>query len=192
MNIHTYGVPLQWPLLRRGYLARAVMAAYGDVNRPMWNTEFGIDAGNLWAARKHTTGQQFDQGQLGEWRTTILEAQRHGLFWKILPYQFHTGNERGLDTEAVELPEGHTIDDYGFGILRRDGKTPRPTYEWLLEAQVNRDLRDRPRFTTDVEVQWDGSWEPDSYEFETGPGRIKIRDVRIDVLEPTEIRLRSP
>jgi hypothetical protein len=112
MNIHTYGVPLDWPVLCRGTIARNIMARYGDSNRPMWNTEFGIDAGSIFAASGATTGEQFD-----------------------------AGNERGLDMSRVTLPEGRQIDDYGFGLTRRDGTTPRPTYDWLLEAQVNRPIQ---------------------------------------------------
>ena len=191
MNIHTYGVPVNWAMMRRAYIARTIMRRYGDFDRPLWNTEFGIDAGNLWAAWSQKTGAQFDAGHLGQWKTCIEEAGRHGLYWKILPYQFAAGNERGIDLAQLSLPEGHEIDDYGFGLLRRDGRTPRPTYDWLLEAQVNRPIRDQPRIVTDVELAWDGTWQPADRPYDVADGRIIIRNVTVDALEPTVIRLEA-
>lgn len=196
MNIHTYGVPVNWGMMLYAYQARQAMACYGDENRPMWNTEFGIDAGNMWRAWKRTTASQFDEGHLDAWRTCIEESKKHHMYWKILPYQFYAGNESATSemedpSSGVQLPEGSTLDDYGFGVVRSDGKTPRPTYQWLLKEQVNRPIATKPRFTADVEVPWDGGWEPEGYAFEAAGGdRIVIKNVEIDSLEPTVIRLK--
>ena len=196
MNIHTYGVPVNWGMLIYAYGAKRTMGEYGDFNRPLWNTEFGIDAGNLWAAWRHADGETFDQGQLGQWKSCIEEAVKHRLYAKILPYQFRANNERANDalkdpSTDIELPEGHTIDDYGFGIVRRDGKTPRPTYNWLLQRQVNTPIQEDPAFTTDITTDWDGSWEPVDYTFETAVDKITIKDVEVDSLLPTVIGLRK-
>ena len=197
MNIHTYGVPVNWGMMLYAYQVRMTMAEYGDAQRPLWNTEFGIDAGNLWAAWQQKTGAEFDAGHLGQWRACIEEASGNRLYAKVMPYQMHTGNERARDAfddpaTGIELPEGHTQDDYGFGILRRDGVTPRPTYEWLLEAQVNRPILETPVRNLDVTVPWDGTWIPAAHEYETGSGKLTIRNVRIDTLAPTRVRLISP
>ena len=196
MNIHTYGVPLTWPMLNGAYLARMVMGEYGDFNRPLWNTEFGIEAGNLWQAWRVSTGKGFDEGQLTQWKTCIEDALVHRLYGKILPYQFAAHNASAnaelQDPETgIELPDGHTIHDYGFGITRADGLTPRPTYAWLEKAQINRPIREQPRFTADVVADRCGAWEPEGYEFETEDARLTIRQVEIDHRYPTIIRLRE-
>ena len=196
MNIHTYGVPVNWGMMIYAYGAKKTMGEYGDFHRPLWNTEFGIDAGNLWAAWKVSTGEGFDQGQLGQWKTCIEEAVKHRLYAKVLPYQFHAGNERASDmlkdpATGIALPEGRTIDDYGFGIVRSDGVTPRPTYEWLQERQVNAAIEKEDVFSVDVTTDWDGTWEPADYTFETAAGSITIKHVEIDSLVPTVIRLRA-
>ena len=51
MNLHTYGIPLAVGLRSaRCHPLRAVMNANGDRDKPLWNTEFGLDAGSLTAA----------------------------------------------------------------------------------------------------------------------------------------------
>jgi hypothetical protein len=196
MNIHTYGVPVNWGMMAQAFAAKMTMARYGDGDRPFWNTEFGIDAGNLWTAWKVADGKGFDQGQLGQWKTCIEEAMKHKLYWKIIPYQFYSGNESANDAlkdpkNAVKLPAGHTPDDYGFGILRRDGKTPRPTYDWLLQARINEPVEKTPILTMDVELAWDGTWKPEGYQFETSESKIIIKNVKVDSLEPTVISLEA-
>ena len=193
MNIHTYGVPVVWPMMVGGYQAKQAMGLYGDWDRPLWNTEFGIDAGNLWTAWRVSSAHGFDEGHLSQWKNCITEALQHRLYWKMLPYQFAADNERGFDVEAegIEFPEGHNINDYGFGLVRRDGKTPRPTYNWLLEVQVNRHIEQRPSFSTDIVTSWDGTWRPVGYEYQTAGGKITIKNVKIDSLRPTVIRLQT-
>ena len=93
----------------------------------------------------------------------------------------------------IKLPEGHTIDDYGFGLVRSDGKTPRPTYDWLLQAQVNQPINAEPVLTMDLTFEWppDYEWEPVGYEFEPGDGSVTIKNVRLDPLRPTIIRTKE-
>jgi hypothetical protein len=134
MNIHTYGVPINWGMMVQGYAAKTVMSEYGDVDRPLWNTEFGIDAGGLWTAWKITSGEELDKKQLEQWKVCIEESLKDKLFSKIFPYQLYAGNESANDSlkdpkNNVKLQAGYTLDDYGFGIVRRDGKAPRPTYD---------------------------------------------------------------
>ena len=192
MNIHTYGVPVNWGMMVYAYQAKAAMGAYGDDDRPLWNTEFGIDAGNLWQAWKVNTGKGFDDGQMNEWKKCIEDTLHHRMYWKILPYQFAAGNEACNDAmkdpkAGIQLPAGHTLDDYGFGIIRNDGKTPRPTYQWLARDQVNKPLLENASFTTDVAIPADGSRIPQGYEFESANGVMKIKSVKINTLEPTVI-----
>ena len=196
MNIHTYGVPVNTGMLLYGYRAKAVMSEYGDAERPLWNTEFGIDAGNMWQAWKWTTGEQFDKGHLQQWQTCIQEAKQYGIYSKILPYQFHAKNEAANGDladakDTISLPPGRTIDDYGIGLLRRDGATPRPTYDWLLKAQINRALIDNRQKTVDVKIPDDGS-EPKGYAFERRDGKLVIKNVPIAPAGPTIVRFARP
>ena len=195
MNIHTYGVPVNWSMAADAYAARVAMGRYGDFDRPLWNTEFGIDGGNLWAAWQVDTGEKLDAGHLGAWQSCINESLANKLYWKILPYQFAAGNERANDVlkkadAPVKLPAGHTIDDYGFGLLRSDGKTPRPTYNWLLEEQINQPLNAEPSGAIDVILDWDGTWQPQGYKFEVAETTITIKDVMLDSLLPTVIAIK--
>jgi len=202
MNVHTYGVPVVWSLVTRGAELRQVMAEFGDAERPLWNTEFGIDAGALVAAwglpheRGEDDGPAFDRLQLEQWKECIEAGFETGLYAKLLPYQLLAGNEGQNDrlkTQAYAeeyLPAGHTIDDYGFGIVRSDGKTPRPTYEWLAAKRWNDPAAEAPHVTVDVEVSPAPEGDPVDYGFERrADGAMVIRDVRLDRLFPTRIRL---
>lgn len=204
MNLHTYGVPVVWALVSRGAELREVMAEYGDAERPLWNTEFGIDAGNVVAAwgfpheRGEEDGPAYDQVHLDQWRECIQAAFETGLYAKVLPYQYHAMNERMNETLATEeyareyLPEGHTIDDYGFGIVRRDGLTPRPTYQWLLEAQWNAPLAAAPTRVVDITIAPAPDGTPVGYPCEWhDDGSLAIRSVTVSRDAPTVIPLRA-
>ena len=43
----TYGVPVLYGFVGRGLSLYSVMKEFHDEGRPLWNTEFGIDAGNV-------------------------------------------------------------------------------------------------------------------------------------------------
>lgn len=202
MNLHTYGVPVVWSLVTRGAELRQVMAEFGDAERPLWNTEFGIDAGALVAAwglpheRGEEDGPAFDRLQLEQWRECIEAGFETGLYAKLLPYQLSAGNEGQNDrlkTQAYAeeyLPAGHTIDDYGFGIVRADGSTPRPTYDWLAAQRWNASVAESPQVVVDVEIDSAPEGDPVGYAFDRREdGSMLIRDVELDRLFPTRIRL---
>jgi hypothetical protein len=77
--------------------------------------------------------EYFDTKHMDEWKACIGDIRRMGLYQKYLPYQLDALNESGpaelrtTEYSGKYLPSGMTIDDFGFGILRKDGKTPRPT-----------------------------------------------------------------
>jgi len=195
MNIHTYGVPVNWGFVVSGYQAKAAMGEYGDSDRPLWNTEFGIDAGNLYRAWQVATGEGFDEGHLKQWKACIADALKTRLYWKILPYQLAAGNETANDVlndpnGGVDLGEGRVADDYGFGLLRADGVTPRPTYRWLERARINRKIQAEPRLVADVRVACDPALKPVGYEFEPFENGLVVKDVTVNSLAPTVIRFR--
>jgi hypothetical protein len=110
LAIHTYGFPLVLPFKARGRAARRIMKSHHD-DRPLWNTEFGLERAVIPGYRSLTTAQT-DSIQLAAWQT-VLETN---------------GRDRVYDrTYGYVLAEGV---DLGFGLVRLDG-SPRPTYQWL-------------------------------------------------------------
>lgn len=198
MNIHTYGVPVWWSFVARGLRVRDIVVQHGDADKPLWNTEFGIDAGNLvgaWGyphARGDDDAEAFDRMQRGQWQACLDRARELGLYQKILPYQFHAGNERNDDgkiEENSQLPEGMTIDDFGFGIVRRDGVAPRPTYEWLKTLDFNAGLRGEGPRTVEVWLPRAERLKPIGFEYERRDAALVIRDVPLSTAYPTAIDL---
>jgi len=199
MNIHTYGVPVSTAFVDRGKNIRKVMAEFGDENKPVWNTEFGLDAGNVVGAwgYPHTwkpaqeDGPAFDAKQLEDYQTCFEKNNELHLFDKLVPYQFMAGNERdddGAIKTNAKLPQGMTIDDYGFGIVRRD-MSPRPTYKWLEENQVNAVITKKPSDTINVFVPTRTPMIPIGYQYKQVEGGVEIQKVVVNSLIPTVINL---
>ena len=200
MNLHTYGLPVEWGFLGRGHLLHELMKEYDDGDKPIWNTEFGLEAGSMvegWGyphENGKNDGEFFDQTHLNTWKTCIEVAQKSGLYQKYMPYQFHAKNESGperLKTKEYaqkHLAPGLTIEDYGCGLVRSDGITPRPTYHWLLENRPNLPISRQPIRIMDVCVPYSGN-VPREHGYEIQGATITIKDVRIDSLEPTRIFL---
>ena len=199
MNIHTYGVPVRNSFIARGLHVYQVMKEVGDENRPLWNTEWGIDAGNLVAAwgwphdRGEDDASSFDEGHKGQWRSVLEDHWRRRLYQKVIPYQFNADNERGVDGEP-QLPEGMIMNDFGFGSVRADSLTPRPTYNWLKELQFNRYINQQPVRTLDVEVYLPDGAHPIGYDYANKwrEGILIIHDVTVNSLYPTVIELVPP
>jgi hypothetical protein len=199
MNLHTYGVPVTWSFIDRGQTLKEIMRWYGDGDKPLWNTEFGIDAGNLVGAWGYPHNQNpprpdaeaYDQVHLEQWRGCIEWNLQNRLYQKIFPYQFAAGNERNDDGkigELSELPPGMTIDDYGFGMVRRDGLTPRPVYRWIQETQPNGPILAQPRLRQDV------LFNPIFLSLPPGAAPVQwhaqalLKDVEVDSLCPLRLR----
>jgi hypothetical protein len=204
MNMHTYGVPVLYAFVGRGLSLYAVMKEFGDEGRPLWNTEFGIDAGNVanaWGV-PHTRkppeedGKSFDAAHLATWRDCLEDNARRRLFVKALGYQFAAGNETAKDRMEKEarLPAGMKQDDYGFGLVRADGKTPRPAYDWLKTRDYNAGLFKEDGRTVDIELYMPDGATPVGYQYdyEWRKPWVLIKGVKINNLEPTVIRLQKP
>jgi hypothetical protein len=204
MNLHTYGVPVLYGFVGRGLSLYSVMVEFHDQGRPIWNTEFGIDAGNVaqaWGfphargANAKEDGPDFDDVHLKTWRDCVEDNAKRRLYVKALGYQLKAGNETLKDRMAAEakLPPGMTADDYGFGLVRADGKTPRPAYEWLRDANPNAQILKTPKRTVDVEAYVPDGATPEGYTFDyqwRKPWMI-IKGVTVDSLEPTVIRMKA-
>ncbi len=145
MNIHTYGIPLQWAFVERGARLREIMTEYGDASKPLWNTEFGVDAGSIvraWGIPQpaDSAAAVFDQHQEEMILDCLAFQKRSGLYHRCFAYQYAAGNEAETERLRAALP---TIDpdDYGFGFTRADGRTPRPVLQRIMTKQPNRDAQ---------------------------------------------------
>lgn len=202
MNLHTYGLPVEWGFLGRAHELRELMKKYDDGDKPLWNTEFGLEAGSMvdgWgypSDKGENDGEFFDKTHLETWKKCIELAKKSGIYQKYMPYQFHAEHESGperLKTEEYarkHLAPGLTIDDYGCGLVRSDGITPRPTYDWLLENLPNRPITENPVRTMDLTVPYSGN-VPCDYSYEIQDREMIIRNVKIDSIVPTKIMLRD-
>ena len=143
MNMHTYGIPSQWSFVQRGAAMRDLMAEFGDGRKPLWNTEFGVDAGSMvqaWGIPDADPPAFWDAKQKEMLSECIQFALASGLYQKFFAYQFHAGNEIENERIAeadVVFPKEHTVHDYGFGFMREDQRTPRPIWEWIVAEGVN-------------------------------------------------------
>ncbi|MBP5275067.1 MAG: cellulase family glycosylhydrolase [Abditibacteriota bacterium] len=137
MNIHTYGMPLAWSFVNRGLEAKRVMDAFGDGTKPVWNTEFGTEAGSYVAAwGKPESLSSFDDIQ-ADYLTELARLNKEtALYDKCFIFQYLAASEGGK--EAVEELGGDP-EDYTYGIMRSDG-SPRPAFEALKRLAINKDL----------------------------------------------------
>jgi hypothetical protein len=198
MNIRTYGVPIVWAFIGRGLTIREVMEEYGDADKPLWNTEFGIDAGNITRAwgvpdvQDH--GKYIEDTMIAQWRDCLDAARRYRLYQKVLPYQFHA-ESGGLPDEVkakLHLPQGYTIDDCGYGIVRRDGRTPRPIYDWLQRLNFNRALLAYPKKVLDVEAAPQSGLRPAEARYVDHLGEyLTLKGLELDSLYPTVVRMQK-
>ena len=201
MNLHTYGVPVLYGFVGRGLSLYSVMRDFHDEARPIWNTEFGIDAGNVvnaWGlphTRKSAKedGSDFDAVHLKTWRDCIEDNAKRHLYVKTLGYQFKAGNETAKEKmKEAKLPTGQTPDDYGLGLFRNDGQTPRPTYNWLKTDNPNAAIIKTPERTIDIEAYIPDGATPIGHQFDyqwRKPWMI-IKGVKVNSLEPTIIQLK--
>ncbi len=204
MNIHTYGVPVIYGMVGRGLSLYAVMREFHDEGRPIWNTEFGIDAGNVVNAwgfphsgnPPQEDGIGFDKTHLQTWKECLEDNARRRIYVKALGYQFAAGNETSRERLQKEgrFAAGRTQDDYGYGMLRVDGRTPRPTYDWLKKQDLNAQiLGSSGTRTVDIEL-----YDPDGavpvgykYDYQWRKPWMIIKGVVVRSLEPTVIELNT-
>ena len=133
------------------------MNEHGDATKPLWNTEFGLDAGSVvaaWGMPKagENAVAAFDKYQKDMISDCLEFNRKAGLYQKCLAYQYSAGNEELTDQikkAKLNFPPGMELDDYGFGFVRRDGVTPKPIFQYLIDAKVN----DRARLSEPVETQ---------------------------------------
>lgn len=110
LALHTYGFPLVDAFRARGLAARRIMRAHHD-ERPLWNTEFGLED-RVIPGNSELSPEQVDAAHREAWRTTIETNAREKIYERIYGYV---------------LGDGKSL---GFALVRPDG-SPRPAYLWL-------------------------------------------------------------
>lgn len=149
MNMHTYGIPLQWAFVLRGAEMREVMKRYGDETKPLWNTEFGLEAGSVvraWGMPKadEDAGAIFDKHQKEMIAACIEFNLKAGLYQKCLAYQYlavHEFMNEEIKAAKLKFPAGMELDDYSAGFVRRDGVTPKPVLQYVIDSNPNGQTR---------------------------------------------------
>ncbi|MBQ0106144.1 MAG: cellulase family glycosylhydrolase [Armatimonadetes bacterium] len=141
MNMHTYSTPNKWSFVSKGVQTRAIMNRYGDYRKSLWNTEFGTEGAKYYRTYgipKEDPLGTFDRFQKEEIASCITINNKIGLYNKAFIYQYVGAAEDAKNeiNAAIDFPEGDSIENYSFSILRTDG-TPRPSMQWLIDSQVN-------------------------------------------------------
>ena len=143
MCLHTYGVPLIWSFVNRGAELRKIMDSYGDQDKPLWNTEFGINASALvqaWGIPKKDPAKYYDDKQKEMIVDCIKFNRKAGLYQKYFIYVYQGKAEfEGKMAEKIKksLSVGANLDNYGFGLVRCDG-TPRPAMTYIFDNQPSK------------------------------------------------------
>ena len=231
LNVHIYDLPLKDALTSKGEQVRSLVDSYGDQGKPIWLTEFGVNAGRiqkvlgyprLWNTPSDISqdppecqwsdlpknangkliydGDGFDYQQCKELRQAIEIAKSSKIYQKTLIFHYIAGNEWSCSyyskindaTCGAVLKEGTTLNDYGFGIVRRkiDEFVPRPSYNWLKAAQVNSEINNRQTYITDITLSDVSGFVPRGYKYYIDSNsNMIIQNVTVDSLLPTKIVL---
>lgn len=103
------------------------------------------------------------------------------------------GNETARErlSKELKLPAKMTQDVFGFGLVRADGKTPRPAYDWLRKADPNAPLLKDKERAMDVEAFVSDGMVPVGYQYDYAWRQpwVVIKGVKVGTLEPTVIKL---
>ena len=204
MAIHVYGSVAQYDagndgIRSRGQGVAQIMARHGDAGRPLWLTEFGTagEAFNAAWGVPHAGGREdgpiYDTHQRDWWHDALNVVGSSGIYAKAIGYVLHgpDGAPRpgcrggGVCWPAPRLPRGRVPEDYGFGLFRRDGVTPRPAYTYLRERNFNAPVQRAARRQA-VRVR-SPNLDPSGYEFRRTGEYVEILDVPVNSLTPTAI-----
>jgi len=110
----------------------------GDVGKQFWVTESGTsgvdDVVSGACASNSSLGSCIDQAQVNVLGTLVNDLMGNQLFDVAIIYAVCPGAGGTLAPSYNEyLPQGMSVNDYGFQILRSDGVTLRPMFSWLVQ-----------------------------------------------------------
>lgn len=181
-NIHTYGDPLLWNFRSSGIKVKALMAEYGDAEKPLLNTEFGHASANTicaWGVPADSLAG-FDRVQKQQFEESYTWAYQSRVYWKVSPYQLMAEAEMHACERSLKAEkewQGINWNDYSHGLLREDRVTRRPSYDWIANFVATRQPVEGR--TVNVEVRHQD-------------GRVEVhKDVPVGVRYPHVLRLQA-
>jgi hypothetical protein len=114
------------------------VSAQGDTGKQFWITESGtsgaddVNSGSCGA--NSSLGSCMDQAQVNVLGTAVNDLMQSHLFDVVIIYAMSPGAGGTLDPSYDQyLSTGMTVNDYGFQIVRSDGVTLRPMFNWLVQ-----------------------------------------------------------
>lgn len=117
------------------------------------------------------------------------ELLRHAL-----GHQLAAGNKTARERlqKELKLPAKITQDDFGFGLVRADGKSPRPAYDCLKKADPNAAILKQKERAVDVEAFVLDGMVPLGYQYDDAWRQpwVVIKGVTVGTPEPTVVKLR--
>ena len=123
MNIHPYCIPdrPEGHLDRQLEELRALMAKYGDADKPIWMTEFG------WPTNERKPSMDAGEGYKWEYDTGVDEARVAYYLSRALGIAFAEGVETFIHYELRDREHDRYNRESYFGLCRNDF-TPKPAF----------------------------------------------------------------
>ena len=115
-----------------------VALAQKDTSKQFWITESGtsgVDAVNSGTCADNSDlGPCMDQSQVNVLGSAVNDLMQRHLFDVAILYAVCAGSGGTPDPSYNQyLPQGMSVNDYGFQVLRSDGVTLRPMFNWLIQ-----------------------------------------------------------
>ena len=85
-------------------------------------------------------GAIFDKHQQDMIAECIEFNRIAGLYQKSLAYQYfavHESKNDEIKSAKLKFPDGMELDDYSAGFVRRDGVTPKPVLQFVIDSNPN-------------------------------------------------------
>lgn len=197
-NIHTYGVPVLNSFKNNAQTTRRVMEKYGDESKPLWNTEFGIEAIQLidaWGLPPLNQWQ--DHGEyLDTKRIELIEecvdyAVESKPYEKYFFYSLRSWTGPTLESlpphQRPVLPQSREMGDYGHTLMRVNGEET-PLFEYLCTRHLNAGVLELQT----VDISYPATLGvPIGYDYKVVDGMVQIGGVTVNSLYPTIIDLKK-
>jgi hypothetical protein len=110
----------------------------GDTSKQFWVTESGTsgvdDVSSGTCSSNSNLGSCIDQAQVNVLGNAVNDLMQNHLFDVAIIYAVCPGAGGTLNPSYNQyLPQGMTVNDYGFQMLRADDVTLRPLFSWLAQ-----------------------------------------------------------
>jgi hypothetical protein len=169
----------------------AVMAEFGDQNRPIWLTETGTSG--EWYERVYgwpggDAGQAFDESQ-----RAYYDALANGLYGspisKALGYNVFTL----AGDPSHGTADGRPASDFNLSLVRSDMTTPRPAWNWLYDRRFTTSAAwNRPADVGDFRITTFASIPSQHPFIYLDDGSLAIKGLSVNTLTPTSVPFVTP